>query len=322
MKRWLSLVFVLAGCRQILGIHDRGEEDDDPGVGSGGPATSCAALADDCTGLSCCDSRLVPGGAFVRSHDVAEDGVYADASAVATVRTFRLDRFEVTVGRFRAFVDAGKGTKADPPPAGSGSNAFFPASGWDSNFNAELRPDRASLVAALHCGTINAATWTDTPGDHEQHPINCVSWFEAFAFCAWDGGFLPTEAEWNYAAAGGDQQRAYPFSDPPGDTTVTPDDLVYVDTTSYPVGSKPAGAGRWHHADLAGNVFEWVLDRYAAYTTPCDDCANVVRGNDRVLRGGVFFRTEDFARTAKRESVFASGTSRGEGFGIRCARLP
>ncbi len=48
-------------------------------------------------------------------------------------------------------------------------------------------------------------------GSNENQPINCVTWYEAFAFCISDGGYLPTAAEWNYAAAGGSDQRAYPF---------------------------------------------------------------------------------------------------------------
>ena len=50
-------------------------------------------------------------------------------------------------------------------------------------------------------------TWLDTPGTptEEDYPINCIDWYEAFAFCIWDGGYLPTEAEWGYAAAGGQQ---------------------------------------------------------------------------------------------------------------------
>jgi formylglycine-generating enzyme len=83
----------------------------------------------------------------------------------------------------------------------------------------------------------NFQTWTDTPGSNESRPINCITWYEAMAFCcAWDGGYLPTEAEWNYAASGGSLQRA----SPPGDLTI---DAAHASYSAAGGGSNPGG--RW-----------------------------------------------------------------------------
>jgi formylglycine-generating enzyme len=80
---------------------------------------------------------------------------------------------------------------------------------------------------------------------------------------------------------------------PPASTTIDHDYATYFDASNLftqNVGSKPAGNGRWGQADLAGNLYEWVLDYYATYASPCSDCAvlSPVSSSDRVIRGGSF----------------------------------
>ena len=167
--------------------------------------------------------------------------------------------------------------------------------------------------------------WTDAPGSNEHRPINCVTWYEAFAFCAWDGGRLPTEAEWNYVAAGGEEQRLYPWgatidlsrasydcrADGSAQGVCSLADLLAVGALV------PAGSGRWGHADLAGNVGEMVLDRFADYADPCTDCG-ILSGGDPVVRGGGFDASEQGVSTLVRGA--APATARAAHTGFRCAR--
>ncbi len=288
--------------------------------GGGGPPTppSCLGLAANC-GLEppfdCCAGELVPGGTFNRSNN---------ASYPATVDSFVLDRFEVTVGRFRTFVAAGQGTGANPPAPGAGAHPKIGNSGWQSAWDSQLPVDTASLEAGLQPHT--ECTWTPTAGGQETLPINCVTWTMAFAFCAWDEGRLPTEAEWNYAAAGGSDQRKYPWEedvlngdyasfDCNGDglTSCTMADILAV-------GSRPAGKAKWGHLDLAGNMWERVLDIYVdPYETPCLNCANLSGGTERVYRGGGFLSEAPTSmETRIRYDLDPSSDSVDVGF--RCAR--
>jgi sulfatase modifying factor 1 len=300
--------------------------------------TSCAGLAYTCgpTGTgSCCDSPIVNGGTFARSYDVAADGAYGDSSYGATVSDFRLDKYDVTVGRFRQFVAAGHGTQASPPVVGAGAHPNIAGSGWISSWNARLLADSTSLVAVIKCDAAYQ-TWTDTPGGNESRPMNCIDWYEAMAFCAWDGGFLPTEAEWNYAASGGSEQRAYPWSSPPAFVGVDGTRASYNDGTTcvgdgmagcaltdlVVVGSKPAGDGRWGQADLGGNVWQWMLDWNASPypQNPCNDCANLIPATFRVIRGGCFDCGPTPLRTGNRDQDMPANRNRD--IGVRCARTP
>jgi formylglycine-generating enzyme required for sulfatase activity len=145
----------------------------------------------------------------------------------------------------------------------------------------------------------------------------------AFAFCVWDGGRLPTEAEWEYAAAGGDENRVYPWgNDLPDPVPANFRDNHY--TPYLPVGSEPLGNGRWGHADLGGNMDEWVLDQftddwYADTAAGCDNCANVPDGSSRirVQRGGGWEDHGSLLRAAARHGV---GQDALVSVGFRCAR--
>jgi formylglycine-generating enzyme required for sulfatase activity len=250
--------------------------------------------------------------------DRATDGTFADTASPATISTFRLDRYEVTVARFRQFVMAGQGTQQNPPATGAGAHPNIANSGWNAAWNANLRVDTAALLAALKCDSI----WTDSPGANDNLPVVCISWFDALAFCVWDGGYLPTEAEWHHAASGGSEQRAYPWSNPPGDTAIDCNHANYaacagsVDIVGL---TSPLGDGRWGQADLAGNALEWVFDWSSTYSSPCVDCMNPP-GSTRQGRGGAIFDGDmSTLRTSSRYHT-GSPTDRVGGVTARCAR--
>jgi formylglycine-generating enzyme len=255
-------------------------------------------------------------------------------NTIGEVSDFRLDRFEVTVGRFRAFVEA---YPESLPRPGAGKNPNdLEDTGWDSAWRlaAQMPATRADLIKALQCNN-TFQTWSGSTAN-DFKPMNCVTWFEAHAFCIWDGGRLPTEAEW-MAAASGDDVRVYPWGwlIPHGDAGpdaafasfdclagggCTIDDLNRV-------GSFPLGAGKWGHLDLAGNVHEWVQDQFKpAYRMPCKDCAERA-GNaaGRVTRGGDYFSpdppvTPEAHGIRNDYRVEHVATDRSSRHGFRCAR--
>jgi formylglycine-generating enzyme required for sulfatase activity len=133
---------------------------------------------------------------------------------------------------------------------------------------------------------------------HPRHPVTGVNWYEAMAWCVWSGSRLPTEAEWEFAAAGS-KRRRFPW----GNEGPQPQHANFgrrcrsvVPTGLYPCGATPEGV-----LDLAGNAWEWVSDRFAAYSrgeshTP----AGPAEGEDRVLRGGAWLNGPRFLRSTER----------------------
>lgn len=155
------------------------------------------------------------------------------------------------------------------------------------------------------------------------------------AYCVWDNGYLPTNAEYNYVASGGDEQRAYPWSSPAGSVAIDCTDAAYKDTpqtcnNASPVGSKPAGDGRWGHSDVSGDVIDWVLDYRLGfpnmtYIDPCVDCAQLMPDpnfEQRVVRGGWFDDASVGLRSASEYDIGRMPTLFAAEMGFRCAGPP
>ena len=325
-----------------------------PSCAPGGPGLmNCGAQRE-----SCCASLAVTGGAYFRTYDSvgpAVDGGYGSTASLApdggptgeadpaTISSFRLDKYDVTVGRFRQFVAAYNGGWTPAPASGkhthlnrglgranSGSAGGFEP-GWGAADDSNIGPTDANLS----CSPM-FATWTSAVGSQENLPIDCVNWYESYAFCIWDGGFLPSEAEWEYAAAGGSQQREYPWGTAdPGSANQY---AIYGDgqgncywptgtlapctgvANAAPVGTATLGAGLWGQLDLTGNMWQWNADFYASYADPCADCADWTPASFRAVRGGLFNYLASFLLPPLRN--YNPPSDRYGLMGVRCARSP
>ena len=334
-----------------------------PGCGADGGAGLNTCGPDG--GSACCERPLVAGETtFRRCADNVGEPVanpeqlsQDNCCATATVSTFALDRFEVTVGRFRRFAEAfAAGWRPEP---GSGKHAhvnegrglaLLPLgtfeTGWNVGWTVVLAAEQASRSALVACPGSN---WTESSSATDSHPMNCVSWYEASAFCIWDEGFLPSFAEWDYAAAGGGRgtdhaERAFPWSSPGYSLAIDCTQANYggeafpgtacVDAgpqgtgRTAPVGIRsPAGDGYFGQSDLAGNVAEWLFDKDGALYTPCFDCA--VQSNETPLRlahGGSFASAarqlrSKYIKTATYNEGYPPETQ-ADKIGFRCARVP
>ena len=259
------------------------------------------------------------GGSFLMGTDDA-DSFPADAEGPVRevqVEPFAIDRYAVTNERFAQFVAAEDHV--------TDAERF----GWSFVFAGLLPddfPETRGLIGAPWWRQVFGATWSapEGPGSttegRERHPVVHVSWNDAQAFCAWAGTRLPSEAEWEFAARGGLEQKRFPWGDelePGGEHRMNvwqgsfPSRNTLADgyLGTAPVDAFPANGYGLHN--FSGNVWEW-----------CADDFHNVHGQllGKAIRGGSYLCHDSYCnryRVAARTSNPADSSAGNTGF--RCA---
>jgi formylglycine-generating enzyme required for sulfatase activity len=238
-----------------------------------------------------------------------------------TVSSFYMGKYEVTVGEFRAFVNAtGYKTTAET----SGGGYVWTGSQWERKTDANWKNPYFSQ------------------GDSQ--PVTLVSWYDAVEYCNWrsraeglspaytvnganvtwnrnaNGYRLPTEAEWEYACRAG---TTTPFST---GNNITTSQANY--DGNYPYNGNAKGTYRqkttavgsfqpnaWGLYDMHGNVWEWCWDWYGDYPRGAQtNPSGAASGSDRVLRGGSWYSGAQYLRSASRHSFDPSSWYNSLGF--------
>ena len=208
-----------------------------------------------------------------------------------SVSEFWLSETEVTVGLFRAFVkETSYRTDAEK---GGGAWRWMQVKGkWQWN--------KVKGLYWIHDSQGNARNSSE-----DYHPVLYVSWNDAKAFCDWlkqktgKSFRLPTEAEWEYAARGGNKSRGYKFS---GSNFINDVawDIENSGSKTHPVKSKsPNELGLY---DMCGNAREWCLNWYGDYiNSPQTDPKGPSSGKYKVSRGGGWNGSAQSCRVANRD---------------------
>jgi formylglycine-generating enzyme required for sulfatase activity len=340
-------------------------------VGGDGGAVVLASNPDPCDGKqeprSCCLAKLKYGGRGGADNSCGPDGNEScckfdtvaaasfnrlnDPTLPATVPEFKLGTYLVTTARFKVFMEEGFALQSKHPPtspaAGSGAHPTLGnTTGWQEAWNTGcggdgcLPKDDADLTLRVYKDSASDG-WGCTLDHYPQqpnYPMSCIDHYLANAFCAWDGGYLITEAQWESAARGGAEQRPYAW----GTEEPTLDHSTFcatgggewnVDlwctnpTNPAPsnVGSARKGKGKYGTYDLMGNVLNWTTDDQGAPPAECtNDCVNRADVNRAVARGIAFqypnnLQPDAYSGMMSKRPITVRKNFNGTNFGFRCA---
>ncbi len=222
------------------------------------------------------------------------------------VGDFYIGKFEVTVAQFKSFVEiAGYQTEAER----IGKSYIYTGS-WKNMKGINWRHDARGNLR---------------PTSEYDHPVIHVSWNDALAYCKWlseqtkKSFRLLSEAEWEFAARGGTQNKNTKYS---GSNNI--DEIAWYITSSADKGTFPVGTKKPNQLgihDLSGNVYEWCGDWYDSeyyLNSPTDNPKGVPSGISRVVRGGSWHDAAEKNRLASRFN--GSPAYCGYNIGFRVAR--
>jgi formylglycine-generating enzyme required for sulfatase activity len=224
----------------------------------------------------------VPGGEFIYGEEKQQQQL--------TLESFFIARYPITNAQYQTFIDDGG----------------YEDEHWWRGLERQSSPEESS--------------W-----NQPNRPRETVSWYEAVAFCRWLSqqlGYeigLPSEQQWEKAARGTDG-RKYPWGNgyragfANVDEKETKAGPSYLEQTSA-VGLYRQGASPYGLMDMAGNVWEWCLNKY----DDLEETAIDASGGSRVLRGGAWDRNPEYARSANRSGALPDLRFSPWGFRVVCA---
>jgi formylglycine-generating enzyme len=281
--------------------------------------------------------KLLPGGPFLMGTDSSEAWAADGEGPIreVTIKPFFIDETAVTNKQFAAFVKA------------TGFKTEAERFGWSFVFHNQVpKAKKSKLVDQTVQGLnwwckVNGASWAHPEGpgsdvrQRQDHPAIHLTWNDAIAYCRWAGKRLLTEAEWEYAARGGQVQKIYPWGDDlsPGGRhlcNIWQGQFPHQDSAAdgwrgtCPVRSFPAnGFGLY---EVSGNVWEWCSDWFSPsyhVHAPKLNPKGPPFGERKMMKGGSYLCHASYCnryRVAARTSNTPDSSTGNCGF--RCARDP